>query len=132
MIAYLGIGTNLGDRTANLNRAVVLIAEQAGRVLACSSFVESEPWGFDSENTFLNAVVAINTPHTPHQLLAATQAIERSMGRHHKTTNGGKGFRAGWWKGTDWRKISLLNAWDSSIIECFSKSYKYEFERVCV
>lgn len=88
MIAYLGIGTNLGDRTANLSRAVALIAEQAGRVLACSSFVKSKPWGFDSENTFLNAVVAIDTPHTPHQLLAVTQAIEKSMGRQHKTTNG--------------------------------------------
>lgn len=88
MIAYLGIGTNLGDRTANLSRAVALIAEQAGCVLACSSFVKSEPWGFDSENTFLNAVVAIETPHTPHQLLAVTQAIEKSMGRQHKTTNG--------------------------------------------
>ena len=88
MRAYLGLGTNLGDRVANLNRAVALIAEQVGPVLACSSFVRSEPWGFHSANTFLNAVVAIDTPLTPHQLLAATQAIEKSMGRQHKTIDG--------------------------------------------
>lgn len=88
MRAYLGIGTNLGDRTANLSRAVALIAEQAGHVLACSSFLQSEPWGFHSENTFLNAVIAIDTSLTPHELLASTQAIEREMGRTHKTIDG--------------------------------------------
>ena len=88
MTAYLGLGTNLGtDKAANLRQAVTLLNEQAGRVLACSSFIETEPWGFQSANTFLNAVVAIDTPHTPHELLRITQAIERSMGRTHKTVN---------------------------------------------
>lgn len=88
MIAYLGIGTNLGDRTSNLNSAVNLINEQAGHVLACSSFIETEPWGFSSNNAFLNAVVAIDTSHTPHELLRITQEIERAMGRTHKSTGG--------------------------------------------
>ena len=88
MKAYLGIGTNLGDRTANLSRAVALIDEQAGHVLACSSFMETEPWGFASDNAFLNAVVEIDTPHTPHELLHITQEIEREMGRSHKSING--------------------------------------------
>ena len=88
MKAYLGIGTNLGDRTANLSRAVALIDEQAGHVLACSSFMETEPWGFASDNAFLNAVVEIDTPHTPHELLLITQEIEREMGRSHKSING--------------------------------------------
>ena len=86
MIAYLGIGTNLGDRTANLHGAVKQINEQAGHVLACSSFIETEPWGFSSNNAFLNAVVAIDTSHTPHELLRITQEIERAMGRTHKST----------------------------------------------
>lgn len=86
MTAYLGLGSNLGtDKVANLHQAVALINEQAGHILACSSFIESEPWGFQSTNTFVNAVVAIDTPHTPHELLRITQAIERSMGRTHKT-----------------------------------------------
>lgn len=88
MIAYLGIGTNLGDRTSNLNSAVNLINEQAGHVLACSSFIETEPWGFSSDNPFLNAVLEIDTLYTPHELLRITQAIERTMGRTHKSING--------------------------------------------
>ena len=88
MIAYLGIGTNLGDRTANLHGAVKQINEQAGHVLACSSLIETEPWGFSSNNAFLHAVVAIDTSHTPHELLRITQEIERAMGRTHKSTGG--------------------------------------------
>lgn len=88
MIAYLGIGTNLGDRTANLRCAVDRINEQAGHVLACSSFIETEPWGFASDNAFLNAVVEIDTPYTPHELLRMTQEIERAMGRKHKSVDG--------------------------------------------
>ena len=89
MTAYLGLGTNLGaDKAANLRQAVDMLNEQAGHVLACSSFIESEPWGFQSDNSFVNAVVALDTPHTPHELLGITQAIERAMGRTHKSTNG--------------------------------------------
>lgn len=88
MTAYLGIGTNLGNRTENLHNAINLINEQAGTLLACSSFIETEPWGFTSDNPFLNAVVAIATPHAPHQLLHITQSIEKTMGRMHKTRFG--------------------------------------------
>lgn len=88
MIAYLGIGTNLGDRTDNMHSAISLINEQAGRVLACSSFIETEPWGFNSDNAFLNAVVKIDTTFSPHELLCITQGIEREMGREHKSVNG--------------------------------------------
>ena len=88
MKAYLGIGTNLGDRAANLHGALEMIDEQAGHVLACSSFIETEPWGFQSDNAFLNAVVEIDTPHSPHKLLRITQEIERAMGRTHKSVGG--------------------------------------------
>ena len=88
MKAYLGIGTNLGDRAANLHGALEMIDEQAGHVLACSSFIETEPWGFQSDNAFLNAVVAIDTPHAPYELLRITHEIERDMGRTHKSVGG--------------------------------------------
>ena len=65
-----------------------MIDEQAGHVLACSSFIETEPWGFSSDNAFLNAVVKIDTLLTPHELLRITQEIERTMGRTHKSING--------------------------------------------
>lgn len=88
MKAFLGLGTNLGDRRDNLLRAVEYINEQAGHVLACSSFIETEPWGFSSDNAFLNAVIEIDTSLTPHNLLHATQEIERAMGRTHKSLDG--------------------------------------------
>ena len=88
MTTYLGIGTNLGDRAENLTRAVALISEQVGTVLACSSFMETAPWGFTSDNHFLNAVLAVDTALSPHELLRVTQSIEREQGRLHKTIDG--------------------------------------------
>jgi 2-amino-4-hydroxy-6-hydroxymethyldihydropteridine diphosphokinase len=88
MTTYLGIGTNLGDRAENLTRAAALISEQVGTVLACSSFMETAPWGFTSDNHFLNAVLAVDTALSPHELLRVTQSIERELGRLHKTIDG--------------------------------------------
>ena len=88
MTTYLGIGTNLGDRAENLTRAVALISEQVGTVLACSSFMETAPWGFTSDNHFLNAVLAVDTALSPHELLRITQSIERELGRLHRTIDG--------------------------------------------
>ena len=78
----------MGNREAHLREAVKNIEEQAGHVLACSSFIETEPWGFTSDNAFLNAVVMVDTHHSPHALLHITQEIERTMGRTHKSVNG--------------------------------------------
>jgi 2-amino-4-hydroxy-6-hydroxymethyldihydropteridine diphosphokinase len=78
----------LGDRAENLTRAVALISEQVGTVLACSSFMETAPWGFTSDNHFLNAVLAVDTVLSPHELLRVTQSIERELGRLHKTIDG--------------------------------------------
>lgn len=78
---YLGLGSNLGDKTANLDRAITLIGERVGMVLRRSSFIESEPWGFQSDNRFLNAVILCTTEKTPHQVLNLTQQIERELGR---------------------------------------------------
>ena len=78
---YLGLGSNLGDREANISRAIALIAEQAGTVVRQSALFYSEPWGFESENAFVNAVVCIHTSLTPHRLLRTTQRIERQMGK---------------------------------------------------
>ena len=53
-IVYLGLGTNLGDKAANLHAAVHLISEKIGKVISLSSFYATAPWGFESENSFLN------------------------------------------------------------------------------
>lgn len=84
-IVYFGLGTNIGNRRGNLVKAAALLAERVGDILALSGFMETEPWGFDSENLFLNAAIKMETPLTPDELLSATQAIEREMGREKKS-----------------------------------------------
>jgi 2-amino-4-hydroxy-6-hydroxymethyldihydropteridine diphosphokinase len=78
---YLGLGSNLGDCRKNLERAIRLIADRVGAVTRQSSFIETEPWGFESEHRFVNAVVLCETTKTPREVLLLTQQIERDMGR---------------------------------------------------
>ena len=79
---FLGLGSNLGDRQAYLTQAISLIAEKVGSVIRQSSFIETEPWGFESENKFLNGVILVETTLTPRQLLKTTQKIERELGKN--------------------------------------------------
>lgn len=79
-IAYIGIGSNIGDREANCLRAVEFLAE-AGRVIAVSSLYCSEPVGYRSQEDFINAVVALETGRSPLDLLAACQSIEDRLER---------------------------------------------------
>jgi 2-amino-4-hydroxy-6-hydroxymethyldihydropteridine diphosphokinase len=78
---FLGIGTNLGDREQNLRDALALINQQIGRVLASSSVYETEPWGFETDNSFLNMAVKVRTPLSPYCLLKETESIETILGR---------------------------------------------------
>ena len=84
---FLGLGSNLGDRQANIERAIELISERVGEVIRRSSLIETEPWGFESENKFLNGVILCETTFTPRQVLRKTQKIERDMGRKKKTSS---------------------------------------------
>ena len=86
---YLGLGSNLGDKVWNLSEAIRLIAERVGQVVRQSSFIETEPWGFRSDNTFLNAVILCETDKTPREVLLLTQQIERDMGRRQKSVSVG-------------------------------------------
>ena len=83
---YLGLGSNLGNREENIRKAILLIGERVGTVLRQSSLIETEPWGFESENSFLNGVILVETTFTPRQTLKATQKIERELGRKRKST----------------------------------------------
>ena len=74
---YLSLGSNLGDREDMLRRAIMLIGERIGAVQRVSSFIETEPWGFESTNPFLNAAVMVLTTLSPIECLDATQQIER-------------------------------------------------------
>ena len=85
MTVYLALGTNLGDRYSHLQEARTLIAGKIGSFSAISSIYETEPWGFESENKFLNQVVAVETDLSPLEILDRTQEIERQIGRKEKT-----------------------------------------------
>lgn len=82
---FLGLGTNLGNRKRNMELALENIEKQIGTIIAQSAFYDSEPFGFESDNLFLNSVVKVSTQLTPYELLAKTQLIEREMGRTNKT-----------------------------------------------
>ena len=88
MVIYLGIGTNLGDREANLQTALQLLNERVGEQLACSSVYWSAPHGFVSDNEFANIVAVYETEYSPEEVLLLTQQIERDMGRTRKSVNG--------------------------------------------
>ena len=79
--AFLGIGTNLGEREENLRKAISLIEEHIGKVIAASSVYETEPWGFQSETTFLNMAIKVETVLTPSGLLGRILMVEAMMGR---------------------------------------------------
>lgn len=83
--AYLALGTNLGDKIQNLNKAVEEIGKRIGKVISLSAYYASEPWGFDSVNNFVNAVVGVDTKLDAKELLAQTQEIELDLGRQEKS-----------------------------------------------
>ncbi|MDH6306624.1 2-amino-4-hydroxy-6-hydroxymethyldihydropteridine diphosphokinase [Parabacteroides sp. PF5-5] len=82
---YLSLGTNLGDKKRNLITVSGLLAERVGTILALSTMYETKPWGFESENTFLNAAIILETSYPPFELLEITQKIELEMGRKEKS-----------------------------------------------
>src|SRR5512133_2326699 len=80
-IIFLGIGTNLGNRKDNLDKAVKRIEEYIGPVIRSSSVYETEPWGFKSDNQFLNMVIQVGTTLTPSGLLGRVLMVEALSGR---------------------------------------------------
>lgn len=84
---YLGLGANLGQREKTLQRAIERIQETIGPIVARSSFHYSEPWGFSSDNAFLNACLIVETDLDARACLRLTQNIEKELGRTMKTEN---------------------------------------------
>ena len=87
---FLGLGSNLGRRRTLLKRAIQQIGERVGEVVRQSSFIETEPWGFESKHKFLNGVILCDTDKSPREVLALTQQIERDMGRTNKSLSSKK------------------------------------------
>lgn len=83
-IAYIAMGSNLGERKKNLLEALTNMENRGLKVLAVSSFIETEPYGVTDQPLFINAVVKIATELSAHDLLRALLDIEQKMGRVRK------------------------------------------------
>jgi 2-amino-4-hydroxy-6-hydroxymethyldihydropteridine diphosphokinase len=77
---YLGLGTNLGNRAANLQAAVVRLAENLS-VTAVSPIYETAPWGITDQPDFLNMCLTAQTDLPPHELLKLLKNLEKEIGR---------------------------------------------------
>ncbi|MBQ3187966.1 MAG: 2-amino-4-hydroxy-6-hydroxymethyldihydropteridine diphosphokinase [Bacteroidaceae bacterium] len=84
-IAYLGLGTNQGEKEKNIERAIEELSLVLGKPTATAPTIESEPWGYVSSSNYLNTVVSFKTAMTPMELLHTTENIEKKMGRRTKT-----------------------------------------------
>jgi 2-amino-4-hydroxy-6-hydroxymethyldihydropteridine diphosphokinase len=88
--AYVGLGGNIGDRRAYLERALDLLRREPGiDVLAVSSIRETDPVGYTEQPRFLNAVAAVDTELGPRELLERLLAVERALGRERSGTRFG-------------------------------------------
>lgn len=85
---YLGLGTNLGNKEANLRTAIYKLQERIGKQVSLSSFYETAPWGFESDHSFQNAAIGLETNLSPIEVLHITQEIEKELGRTKKSVNG--------------------------------------------
>jgi 2-amino-4-hydroxy-6-hydroxymethyldihydropteridine diphosphokinase len=86
-VAYVALGANIGDREANLRRALAELS-RLGTVEAVSSFYDTAPVGYDDQPRFLNAACRLQTDLLPEDLLAALKGIEARMGRAAAVRNG--------------------------------------------
>lgn len=85
---YFSLGSNLGDKEGNIREAISRIGELIGEVDRQSTLLATEPWGFESDNTFVNAAIRCTTSLSPFEILIITQNIERAMGRTLKSVDG--------------------------------------------
>ena len=80
-IAHIGIGSNFGNRQENCEKAVNLLSRKGIKVLKCSSFYETEPWGVKEQPKFINTAVETETDLKPEELLKTIKGIESDLGR---------------------------------------------------
>jgi len=85
---YLSLGSNLGDRRANLARTIELLGESGVRTLRVSSIFETEPMYLAGQPRFFNQIVEAETTFFPRQLLSITRSVEKTVGRKPGPPNG--------------------------------------------
>lgn len=80
-VAYLLLGSNIGDKEENIKEALLLLREKGIQIKKVSSLYLSAPWGYEQQEDFLNLAVEVETNLPPRDLLAELKEIERRMGR---------------------------------------------------
>jgi len=88
---FFSLGSNVGDRSNNLELAMLSLIEQVGALLGKSSLYESEPWGYTDQNQYINQVIWLNTTLMPHEVLSIAMDIEKKLGR---VRSGKEGYEA--------------------------------------
>lgn len=94
MTLYLSLGSNLGNRREIIESALQLLSERVGEITARSSFYETEPVGFSSDNLFINIAAELSTDRNAKEILHITQEVEHELGRTAKSHNGQYADRA--------------------------------------
>lgn len=84
-IIFIGMGSNEGDRLTILQEALLQLKRNLGIFMHSSSIYESEPWGFESDQPFYNAVVQFETEHLPQEVMNVLKYIENQAGRTRKS-----------------------------------------------
>jgi 2-amino-4-hydroxy-6-hydroxymethyldihydropteridine diphosphokinase len=85
--AYLSLGSNLGEKEQNIRTSIQMLEDRAGTILALSALYETPPWGFRSDNSFLNAALCLETSLAPFDLLDTIKLVEQEMGRPPKASD---------------------------------------------
>ena len=88
MTYYFSLGANIGEREHTLREATSMIEQQIGKVLRCSNFYYSAPWGFESDHAFCNICCRVESDKEPLEVLHLTQGIEQALGRTQKSHHG--------------------------------------------
>ena len=80
-LVYISLGSNMGDSVQLLKSAIKKIDTNIGKVLKTSSFYETEPWGFEADQNFVNAMICVESNHEPEFILTSLLQIEEHLGR---------------------------------------------------
>jgi len=83
---YLLVGGNLNNTPEKFQRLFLLLQDKVGKIVQKSSYYQSDAWGFESEHSFINIALCLQTELSPFELLKETQSIEKELGRTEKTT----------------------------------------------
>ena len=90
VITVLSLGSNVGDRLNYLTLSKTAIQNYLGSIQLSSNIYETEPWGIDNQDSYLNQVVAVQTDRTPNDLLDKIHLIERELGRIRRVHYGSR------------------------------------------